>query len=223
MSLGRIRHDTALICAAHTTLAADVDEDRGTAHITGTLLVELPDGTADPVAIRMVFGRAHPNQRPIVYDANGRWPVDPDRHIIQGGAFCLSLPGVDDPDLDTDEQVLAFVEDIRTFLRQQIILDSQLRFDTSARFPGPEWPHGAATAYKLFCLRLLADHPETTRRPLWDAARGATHPPKCPCGSGQPKPHCCGPTLKQLTRAAYEADLYHVTYEALQATTNAAR
>lgn len=218
MSFERIERDCALICSAHPSLSTVIDRERHTAQLTGSLPVELPDGTMDHCQIVIDFGRGYPAQAPRVSDADGRWPADPDRHIVTGGAFCLFLPRVDAPTLKTDLQVLAFVDDIHVFLRQQIILDSQLRFDASARFPGPEWPHGPQQAFRRYCLRLLADQPESVREALWDTARGAIRPNACPCGSGKQKGECCGLVLKQLTRAIYESNLHEVKHAELLAT-----
>lgn len=171
--LERLRQDRARLAEHYPALRFEIDEMKSTAEAAGPLLVVLPDGTREPVEVRIEFEPTYPLRPPRPYDAADRWKPEPDRHIEHDGHLCLFLRGVDAPDLKPDGAILAFVADLEEFLRQQIVLDSQRKFNPHARFPGPEWPHGNL-AYEALRRSALA-----TR-----ACRGTCRP----VGRGAPLP-----------------------------------
>ena len=213
--LERLRRDRALLAEHYPGLAFEIEEVKGTAVAAGPLLVALPDGTSEPVEVRIEFEPFYPLRPPRPYDAGGRWKPEPDRHIEPDSHCCLFLRGVDAPDLKPDGAILAFVADLEEFLRQQVVLDSQRKFNPHARFPGPEWPHGNL-AYELFVVRLLQHEPAGVRAALWDAARHSLdRRSACPCGSGNGYGDCHFKLSKKLRRSAHEAQLHALTYERL--------
>lgn len=213
--LERLRHDLVLLAEHYSALTFGIDEAKGTAEAPGPLLVELPDGTNEAIEVRIEFDRAYPFRPPRPYDIGGRWKPDPDRHIEHDGHFCLFLRGVDAPDMMPDDAILGFVAELEEFLRQQIVLDSQRKFNPQARFPGSEWPHGDL-AYELFVVRLLQQEPAEVRAALWDAARHSLNRGSaCPCGSGDRYSACHFKVSKKLRRSAHEAQLHALTYERL--------
>lgn len=216
-----LRADHALLAEHCPALTFEIDERRATAVAAGPLEIGLPDGTIDPVEVRIEFERSYTQIPPRAYDAAGRWDPGPDRHIELDGHFCLFLLGIDAPDMKPDDAVLEFMAELEEFLRQQLILDSQRKFNPEARFPGPEWPHGWR-AYALFVVRLLRGEPADMPSAIWDAARkslGRSSP--CPCGSGESYGDCHFRASKKLRRAAREGDLSRLTYEALVQETKA--
>lgn len=213
--LKRLRCDQALLTDRYPDLAFVIDAVRATAVAEGTLKIELPDGSVDPVEVRIEFDRSYPHTPPRPYDAAGRWPPEPDRHIEPDGHFCLFLRGVDAPDMKLDNAIVDFVAELTQFVRQQLVLDSLRKFNPEARFPGPEWPHGAC-AYALFVVRLLQSEPTEIRVAIWDAARTSlSRPSPCPCRSGNRYGDCHFDASKKLRRAAREGGLSRLTHEDL--------
>ncbi len=191
-----------------------------TADAIGPLSVELPDGSFEAIEVRIELGPAYPRRPPRAYDAHGRWTPELDRHIERGGHFCLFLPGANEPDLKPAGALLLYIADLKAFLRQQLILDSQRRHNPHARFPGPEWPHGLHSAYAIFAENSLADANTAAAEKLWEAARqgDVRRATTCPCGSGSEIGDCHRPTLKNLRRALWEApDLARLTYDQILA------
>lgn len=213
--LGRLRRDRALLAERYPNLAFEIDDKSNTARAVGPLMIELPDGTTDCIQVRLEFGPTYPHQPPRPYDHAGRWKPEADRHIEPDGHFCLFLRGVDAPDMNPVEAILDLVRELEQFLRQQIVFDSQRKFNSQARFPGPEWPHGRV-AYELFIVRLLQQEPAEVRSAIWDAARRSwDRRGACPCGSGRLYGDCHFRPSKKLRRSAREADLYELSYERL--------
>ncbi|MDQ3739676.1 MAG: SEC-C domain-containing protein [Actinomycetota bacterium] len=189
-----------------------------TAEAVGPLTIDMPDGTLEAVTVRIEFSEGYPQRVPYAYDHESRWEPELDRHIENGGRFCLFLPGANEPDLRPEGRILDYIADLKSFLRQQLILDSQRRHDSSARFPGPEWPHGPQVAYGTFVAELLAKEPPEIRSVLWHAARraGPRRTDPCPCGSGSSTESCHWRTSKKLRRAIYESpQLAQLTYQQL--------
>lgn len=210
--LERLRHDRALLADHFPSLTFEVDEVAATAEVAGALSIELPDGTTEPIEVRIEFGHSYPLRPPRPYDAAGRWKPDSDRHIEPDGHFCLFLRGVDEPDMKPEGAILGFIGELAGFLRQQVVLDSQREFNPRARFPGPDWPHGYL-AYELFVVRLLEQEPAEVREALWDAARRSlSRTSACPCGSGTPYGDCHFTASKKLRRSAREANLHELPY-----------
>jgi hypothetical protein len=219
--LERLRHDRALLAEHYPALTFEIDEARATAEAAGPLRVELPDGTSVTIEVRIEFGHSYPYRPPRAYDAARRWEPESDRHIEHDSHFCLFLRAVDAPDMKPDEAILDLMRELEVFLRQQVVLDSQRRFNPDARFPGPEWPHGYL-AFELFVVRLLEQEPVDARAALWDAARHSLNRRSaCPCGSGDSYGDCHFKLSKKLRRSAREANLYTLTYERLVQDTQA--
>lgn len=214
----RLLCDRALLVSHEPKLRFQIGANEETAEAIGPLTIELPDGSTVAIEVRIEFRSGYPRRPPHAYDAHGRWTPELDRHIEAGGRFCLVLPGANEPDLKPEGALLDYVADLKTFLRQQLILDSQRRHNPHARFPGPEWPHGVRGAYAVFVAESLATATSAVREQLWEAAKRAdvqrTTP--CPCGSGKTSEDCHRPTLKNLRRALWEVpELARLTYDQL--------
>jgi hypothetical protein len=178
----------------------------------GPIEVTQPDGSTVAIEVGIDFSGSHPARAPRSYDAAGRWDPDLDRHIITDRNFCLFLARVDEPNMREPAGVEVYMNELESFLRQQLILDSQRRFDPDARFPGPEWPHGSG-AYILFCHRLLLEEPAELREAMW-AFRGNAGDP-CFCGSGGTYADCHRSKKLLLIRAAGNGEIQGMSYEQL--------
>lgn len=214
----RLLRDHALLAVHEPQLYFGIGGDGETAVAHGPLVIELPDGSSEMIEVRMEFGADYPGRPPRAYDARGRWTPELDRHIERNGRLCLFLPGANEPDLKPDGALLHYVTDLKVFLRQQLILDSQRRHNPRARFPGPEWPHGFHGAYAIHAAESLAKANTTVPAHLWEAAKRGdvrrTMP--CPCGSDKPTGDCHRATLKNLRRVLWEVpELARLTYDQL--------
>lgn len=160
----------------------------------GIIEVDVGAGCWEPVAIRMEFSPAYPDEPPHVFDAVARWKPELDRHLMQNHQFCLWLPRVDTPRVNTVEQFREFVLRLHVFLRDQFV------FDDIGRWPGPEWKHGPRAAYAQHIIEALEISTPTAFDALWRAVLGS--PPHggraCPCGSGQQYDRCHKATIEGL-------------------------
>lgn len=219
LRLQRLRDDKALLQRTHPALTFGIDEPAATAVASGPIEIELPDGSIEPIEVRIEFGAGYPHRAPNAYDARSLWAPDPDRHIESDGRMCLFLRGIDEPRLhDRPDGLSEVMRELTSFIAQQLILDSQLRFDPNARFPGPEWAHGD-DAYKSYVIVVLAAEPEALRAALWRAAVG--QPPRredpCLCGADALYGDCHAATRKRLRRALHAANMHNITYADLLA------
>ena len=185
----------------------------GTAIAHGPIELELPDGTLDPIEVRIVFGPNYPATPPDASDAAGRWPVDPDRHIVTDHRFCLYFDPVDEPDLRAPEAFAGWMIDLVLFLHQQLVCDAI----GGRRFPGPEWPHRERPAYAQHLIETLQAFPIDRRAHAWQAvrARRIERNWPCPCQSGRKIKRCHLATLAELERVGRRAGLAKVTYSEL--------
>jgi ubiquitin-protein ligase len=216
----RLLRDRELLAAHEPQLRFEIDADGETAEAIGSLSIQLPDGSPEAIEVRIEFRSDYPRRPPRAYDTHGRWTPELDRHIEGGGRFCLFLPGANEPDLKPEGALLHYIADLKAFLRQQLILDSQRRHNPNARFPGPEWPHGIRGAYAIFAAESLAKASTAVPEQLWEAAKRADvgRTMLCPCNSGKTIGDCHRPTLKNLRRALWEIpDLARLTYDQLLA------
>ena len=188
----------------------------GTAIAHGPIELELPDGTLDPLEVRIVFGPTYPATPPDAYDATGRWPVDPDRHIVTDHRFCLYFDRVDEPDMRAAGAFTAWMIDLVLFLHQQLVCDAI----GGRHFPGPDWPHRERPAYAQHLLETLQAFSVDRRAHAWRAVRtrrmGRNSP--CPCQSGRKIKHCHLTTLAELERISRRAGLAKATYDEIQET-----
>lgn len=211
----RLAGDGELLAEHYPALGFGVDPRRGTAVAEGPIRMELPDGTVDPIAVRIEFGGDYPSRPPRVFDVERRWPVDLERHIFDGHEFCLYLWGVDEPNLRPPDALLAFMADVVLFLRQQLICDSV------GRFPGPTWPHGKPAAYATYILESLSALPARRRTAVWHAIRTGRLPRngRCLCGSHKKLKRCHLDAWRNVERAARQGDLRSLTLQGLEGAT----
>ncbi len=73
LRLQRLRDDKALLQRTHPALSFDIDERAATAVATGPIGIEMPDGSIEPVEVRIEFGAGYPYRAPNAYDARVRW------------------------------------------------------------------------------------------------------------------------------------------------------
>jgi hypothetical protein len=131
----RLLRDRELLAAHEPQLRFEMGADGETAEAIGPLSIELPDGSPEAIEVRIEFRSDYPRRPPRAYDTYGRWTPELDRHIEGGGRFCLFLTGANEPDLKPEGALLDYIADVKAFLRQQLILDSQRRHNPHARFP----------------------------------------------------------------------------------------
>lgn len=197
----RLEADARLLSEHYPDLAHEVGDD-GVAVVRGPIIVPRPDGSEERIEVALLFGNQYPKRPPQAFDSAGRWKPALRRHIEPNGRFCLSLGEMDDPDLEASETALLdYLADLRTFLDQQIVFDSLLRYDPNATFPGREWGH--TDAYAEYAARVLGQEAETTAKGLWKAAAspGTRLADPCLCGSGVSIGVCHREAFKQLRRA----------------------
>jgi len=192
----------------------------GTAVARGPIELELPDGGLDPVDVGIVFGSRYPAKPPDAYDAAGRWPVDPNRHIVAHHRFCLYFDRVDEPDMRAPDALAAWMVDLVLFLHQQLVCDAI----GGRRFPGLEWPHREQPAYAQHLLETLRAFSPDERADAWHTVRarrtGRNWP--CPCRSGRKIKRCHLATFAELERIARRAGLTNASYDELRDTARGA-
>jgi hypothetical protein len=198
----RLAADGRLLAKHYPALTHTVLED-GTATVAGPIAVPRPDGSAEHIQMLLVFDRAYPKRPPHAFDVAGRWAPTLRRHIEANRRFCLSLEGIDDPDLEASPAALLdYIADLRSFLDQQLIFDSLLKHNPNATFPGREWGHGTI-AYAEYAARVLGRQRENVAQALWKVVQRTTTrlSDPCPCGSNRTIGECHREPFKQLRRA----------------------
>jgi hypothetical protein len=215
--IARLSADRQLLAVEHPYLEFALDPQAGTASAHGAVPMLLPDGRVDPIAIRLDFHARYPTSPPLVAATAGRFQPDLDRHVLEGGQFCLYLRDIDEPNLRRAEALHVFMLDIIVFLDQQLI------FERTGRFPGPGWPHGMS-AYSLYVVEQLERESPGAAERLWKAARGsqpARNAP-CSCGSGAKYKRCHLLLVTEIARIATRHDFSHYTYDELASQARAA-
>jgi hypothetical protein len=209
--LRRLRADRELLADPYPGLRWNFKEGDGTAVATGPIAMQMPDGSTDPVETRLEFPPGYPSRAPNVFDHVARWPIDPDRHIVDRHRFCLYLDGVDEPDLRAPVALEGFMVDVVLFLRQQLICDR------IGRFPGPTWPHYQRAAYATYITERLAELLPEQRFLVWEGIRTGlpARNESCLCGSARKAKRCHLDTWGELRRLARRAGLLDLTYPEL--------
>jgi hypothetical protein len=209
--VGRAEHRAALDVAAALLAErlADLEFERGLergAEARGTVGLGRPDGTIDPIEIGILFGGEFPESPPVAFDAAERWEPDDDRHIPGDHSFCLYLQEVDEPDVTTRRGLERWFLDLVVFLEQQLV------YESTGRFPGPEWAH-RQRAYAQYVLEVLETFPVASRANAWNTAvnGGPERNALCPCGAGRKTKRCHLDDLEELRRVARRAELATMT------------
>jgi SEC-C motif len=168
------------------------------AFATGEVDVDMGAGSWEQVDLRLVFSPPYPIRPPKVFDRAKRWTPNMDRHLMPDHEFCLWLALVDQPDVATPGGLREFLLRLLPFLRDQFV------FDDVGHWPGPEWAHGAQSAYAQHIIETLDLKDIATFRSLWPLVNGRRWKSAraCPCGSGQPYGSCHERRVAQLLDVA---------------------
>lgn len=209
-SATRFREHAEYLAAHEPGLALLVDEDAGTAVISGEIVVPAGGGISRTFQIEIRYLGVDAFALPTAYDPVGRFPPDGERHVEGDGAFCMWLPQTAPTDFDSPEGLDKYLYRLRQFLILQLMYESRLKRNITPHWPGPAWDHGWA-GHDEWVREQVARYPACDLLLfVKDIAGGrrATSPDNaCPCRSGRTFRRCHRQLTETLKRAAKNPDV----------------
>jgi hypothetical protein len=188
-----LRAEEALVKEFYPDLRFRLDAETGRMNLEGDFVLQTECSVTTSIAIRVVFPGNYPDSEPSAFDAGGRFPAFPDRHIIEGGQFCLWLAPCSPWDKEDPKRLLRFLDEVAVFLERQMV------FEVTGIWPGNQYGHGRQ-GYEEFMLALLngdAAHLAS----LFPVILGKADPGRnevCPCGSQKKYKRCHSEVVAQI-------------------------
>lgn len=154
-------------------------------------------GVPTKFRVRVEFPAGYPNREPRIYETAGRFPRDPDRHMLPDGLCCLWLRPESKWDAKDPDCLLRFLDEAILFFERQLIQEMY----PDEPWPGGERGHGEH-GYEEYVLELLGDD-EGRLSALAPVLAGATRVGRndaCPCRSGRKYKKCCLGRVEEIRR-----------------------
>jgi hypothetical protein len=166
-----------------------VDDYAGRAWLEGTMTLRTESGVPKRFRARVEFPKGYPDREPRIYETAGRFPRDPDRHMLPDGMCCLWLGPESKWDPKDPDCLLRFLDEAILFFERQLIHEM---------YPDEPWPGGErehyAQGYVEYVLELL-DGDKDLLSALAPALAGTTRVGRndlCPCRrEGKKYKKCC--------------------------------
>jgi len=154
-------------------------------------------GVPNRFRVRVEFPGDYPERDPRVFETAGRFPRDPDRHMLPDGLCCLWLRPESKWEAKDPDGLLRFLDEAILFFERQLIHEMYL----GEPWPGGERGHGLQ-GYEEYALELLGGDEgllSALAPVLADAARVGRND-ACPCGSGAKYKRCCLGRVEEVER-----------------------
>jgi len=203
----RIARDKALVHEHYSGLSYHVDDYSGRARLEGTMTLRTESGVPKKFRVRVKFPEDYPEREPRIYETGGRFPRDPDRHMLPNGLCCLWLRPESKWDKENPDCLLHFLDEAILFFERQLIHEIY----PDEPWPGGERGHGLQ-GYKDYVLELLGDD-ENLLLVLSPALVGTSRIGRnghCPCESGTKYKRCCLPLVEEI-QSRVGRDILHRT------------
>lgn len=192
-------------------LALELDGERGSARVIGTLPVDVGAGIRRDYKVEFRFAGLDPFVVPEAWDAGHHFPPDGDRHVEEhysrGWRWCLWLPHSPEVDFSLPTGIKDFISRVRGFIFKQLTYEDRKRQGHPHPWPGPEWAHGEDGHVEWLQERLGSLNSDSLRRfrPFLTTSRLASKK-QCPCGSGRKAGQCHRQVVDEI-RTAMSPDL----------------
>lgn len=192
-----LRKEQALVAQNYPSLTFAADPVRAQLQLTGTITLLSDCGVKTPLLVRVEFPADYPLSEPDAYDEGKHFPEDVDRHIVQGGRFCLWLPPCSPWNPEDPNRLLRFLDEVAVFLERQLVYDATGRRE----WPGPQRKHGRA-GYEEFMVQVLGGN-EADLHTLFPVILGRLPVGRndaCPCLSKRKYKHCHEGVVSDIVR-----------------------
>lgn len=193
----RLAHDEALVREHYPRLRHRVDAYTGKARLEGTMTLRTESGVPRRFQVRVEFPDGYPNREPRIYETAGRFPRDPDRHMLPDGLCCLWLRAESKWDPEDRDSLLRFLDEAILFFERQLIQEMY----PDEPWPGGERGHGSL-GYRDYVLELLGDDEEllSALAPVLAGTSRVGRNDRCPCGRGIKYKKCCLLRVEEIER-----------------------
>lgn len=202
-----LRKEQALVEHNYPCLIFAADPVMAGMQLMGTITLLSDCGVKTPLSVRIEFPADYPLSEPDAYDEGKHFPEDVDRHIVQGGRFCLWLPPCSPWNPEDPNRLLRFLDEVAVFLERQLVYDA-----TGQReWPGPQQKHGRA-GYENFMVELLGGN-EADLKALLPLILGRSPTGRndlCPCRSERKYKHCHERLVSDIVRRIGRSQLSHL-------------
>lgn len=192
----RLAHDRALVGEHYPGLLYRVDDYSGRASLAGTITLRTESGVPIRIATRVEFPDNYPGNEPVVYETAGRFPRDPDRHMLPEGRCCLWLRPESKWNPKDPDSLIHFLDETVLFFERQLIHELY----PDAPWPGGERGHGLLGYAEYVSEVLGSDGLLSALTPVLSGAVGVGRNAACPCGSGAKYKRCCLPRIEEVRR-----------------------
>jgi len=193
----RLAHDRALVDEHYPELRYRADDYAGRVWLEGTITLRTESGIPTRIDTRVEFPEDYPSQEPRVYETAGRFPRDPDRHLLSDGRCCLWLDPESKWDSEDPDALLSFLDETVLFFERQLIRELY----PDAPWPGGQRAHGAA-GYLEYVQELLDGNRRllTSLTPVLAGGVRVGRNAPCPCGGGSKYKNCCMGRVQEIKR-----------------------
>lgn len=206
----RLAHDETLVGEHYPELRYRADAYTGRIALEGTITLRTESGIPIRVATRVEFPDDYSDQEPMVYETAGRFPWDPDRHILPGGRCCLWLRPESKWDPKDPDGLLHLLDETVLFFERQLIHELY----PDAPWPGGERSHGLLGYAEYISERLGGDEERlSAMKPVLIGALHVGRNTTCPCGSGAKYKKCCLFRVEDIRRRVGTTVLRHALAE----------
>lgn len=193
----RLAQDEALVREHYPGLRHRFDAYAGRAWLEGTMTLRTASGVPVRFRVRVEFPDGYPNREPRIYETVGRFPRDPDRHMLPDGLCCLWLRPESKWDAKDPDSLLRFLDEAILFFERQLIYEMY----PDEPWPGGERGHGEH-GYEEYVLELLGGDENllSALAPVFAGAARVGRNDACPCGSGTKYKRCCLARVEEIER-----------------------
>lgn len=194
---GRLAHDEALVRKHYPGLSHRVDAYASKAWLEGHMTLLTESGVPKRFQVRVEFPQNYPEREPRIYETAGRFPRDPDRHMLPDGLCCLWVRPETKWKAEDPDCLVRFLDEAILFFERQLIQEMY----PNEPWPGGERGHGLL-GYKEYVSELLDEDEDllSALRPILAGAYRAGRNEACPCGSGTKYKKCCLPLVEGIER-----------------------
>ncbi len=202
----RLARDEALVREHYPGLRHRFDAHAGRAWLEGTMTLRTASGIPTRFRVRVEFPNSYPNREPRIYETAGRFPRDPDRHMLPDGLCCLWLRPESKWDAKDPDSLLRFLDEAILFFERQLIHEIY----PDEPWPGGERGHGLL-GYAEYVAELLEDEQLLSAlTPVLTGVVSVGRNVRCPCGSGTKYKRCCLGRVEEVERRVGRAVLREV-------------
>jgi hypothetical protein len=152
-------------------------------------------GVPKRLRVCVKFPEDYPDREPGIYETGGRFPRDPDRHLLPDGLCCLWLRPESKWNTEDSNCLLPFLDEALLFFERQLIHEIY----PDEPWPGGERSHGIQ-GYRDYIRELLGDD-ESLLSTLSSVLAGTSKLGRnvyCPCGSGAKYKKCCLSRVEEI-------------------------